>query len=304
MTKYRVQLTRAESKPFADTKPIAFHIDALRNPATLPERSIAACVARIAEAGPLLRAAISAAAEGGELSDGESMLIFRSLPILAATRDRDSFQPFLRMMRSRSHERLELFGDMMEDMGRYIASLFDDDVESLFAAISDRAIDEYFRYPLFGAATFLTWDGRIARERMRAFLVHFDDARLADPEDYGWIGWQESITMLGFGDLAPRFERAWDDGRIGRHVMGAEHFRQDLARTEASPPDIARFEAAHLGYVDDAVEDLAWTRPKPEKSVRPTGISTTVTNKMRNVGRNDPCPCGSGKKAKKCCLSA
>ncbi|MBN8944495.1 MAG: SEC-C domain-containing protein [Rhizobiales bacterium] len=23
---------------------------------------------------------------------------------------------------------------------------------------------------------------------------------------------------------------------------------------------------------------------------------------MRHVGRNDPCPCGSGKKAKKCCL--
>ncbi|RWK45049.1 MAG: hypothetical protein EOR45_38715, partial [Mesorhizobium sp.] len=23
----------------------------------------------------------------------------------------------------------------------------------------------------------------------------------------------------------------------------------------------------------------------------------------RHVGRNDPCPCGSGKKAKKCCLA-
>ncbi|MGD9881046.1 MAG: SEC-C metal-binding domain-containing protein [Reyranella sp.] len=25
---------------------------------------------------------------------------------------------------------------------------------------------------------------------------------------------------------------------------------------------------------------------------------------MRNVGRNDPCLCGSGKKAKRCCLAA
>ena len=24
-------------------------------------------------------------------------------------------------------------------------------------------------------------------------------------------------------------------------------------------------------------------------------------NPMRDVGRNDPCPCGSGKKYKKCC---
>jgi uncharacterized protein YecA (UPF0149 family) len=27
-----------------------------------------------------------------------------------------------------------------------------------------------------------------------------------------------------------------------------------------------------------------------------------VVNPWRDVGRNDPCPCGSGKKAKKCCL--
>jgi uncharacterized protein YecA (UPF0149 family) len=25
--------------------------------------------------------------------------------------------------------------------------------------------------------------------------------------------------------------------------------------------------------------------------------------KSNNVGRNDPCPCGSGKKYKKCCIS-
>ena len=28
----------------------------------------------------------------------------------------------------------------------------------------------------------------------------------------------------------------------------------------------------------------------------------TVINPFKLVGRNDPCPCGSGKKFKKCCL--
>ncbi|WP_198164187.1 SEC-C metal-binding domain-containing protein [Bradyrhizobium jicamae] len=28
-----------------------------------------------------------------------------------------------------------------------------------------------------------------------------------------------------------------------------------------------------------------------------------VRNTWRHVGRNDPCPCGSGKKAKKCSLA-
>ncbi|MBU0800892.1 MAG: SEC-C domain-containing protein [Alphaproteobacteria bacterium] len=30
----------------------------------------------------------------------------------------------------------------------------------------------------------------------------------------------------------------------------------------------------------------------------------TLRNPMRDVGRNDPCPCGSGGKFKKCCLKA
>ena len=31
-------------------------------------------------------------------------------------------------------------------------------------------------------------------------------------------------------------------------------------------------------------------------------VRNNYVNEMKNVGRNDPCPCGSGKKYKKCCL--
>src|SRR5579883_2742382 len=30
----------------------------------------------------------------------------------------------------------------------------------------------------------------------------------------------------------------------------------------------------------------------------------SMVNSYKNVGRNDPCPCGSGKKFKKCCLNS
>ncbi|HYA72113.1 MAG TPA: SEC-C metal-binding domain-containing protein, partial [Roseiarcus sp.] len=33
------------------------------------------------------------------------------------------------------------------------------------------------------------------------------------------------------------------------------------------------------------------------------GLEAPHVNPFRNVGRNDPCPCGSGKKFKKCCLA-
>lgn len=36
-----------------------------------------------------------------------------------------------------------------------------------------------------------------------------------------------------------------------------------------------------------------YSRPQPVAPVR---------NTVRRIGRNEPCPCGSGKKVKKCCL--
>jgi preprotein translocase subunit SecA len=33
-----------------------------------------------------------------------------------------------------------------------------------------------------------------------------------------------------------------------------------------------------------------------------SGKGVTVRREGKKVGRNDPCPCGSGKKYKKCCL--
>ena len=50
--------------------------------------------------------------------------------------------------------------------------------------------------------------------------------------------------------------------------------------------------------------------PKREQVAQPTAAShgdeepakkKPVRNAAKKVGRNDPCPCGSGKKYKKCC---
>jgi uncharacterized protein YecA (UPF0149 family) len=53
---------------------------------------------------------------------------------------------------------------------------------------------------------------------------------------------------------------------------------------------------------------FATFHPKQEALAPPPSPSwwedeRTVHNPYRGIGRNDPCPCGSGKKFKKCCLS-
>jgi uncharacterized protein YecA (UPF0149 family) len=67
------------------------------------------------------------------------------------------------------------------------------------------------------------------------------------------------------------------------------------------------------GDIYDREQAMIFLRENPDLAqfVRPMAIEPTVAQKLRKptnpaaigrVGRNEPCPCGSGKKFKKCCL--
>lgn len=63
-----------------------------------------------------------------------------------------------------------------------------------------------------------------------------------------------------------------------------------LAR-ETPPPEVEWIQG--LPTLDDHVAWVSGFQHMP---------SETIKNRTRHIGRNDPCPCGSGKKFKKCCL--
>jgi uncharacterized protein YecA (UPF0149 family) len=147
---------------------------------------------------------------------------------------------------------------------------------------------------------------------MHAFLQHFHDAPLADDDEFCWIGWLECIGLLGLRDMAPLVHAAWDS-RIPQGIMEIEDFENDLAAAERAPEDTGRFKSANVGYIEDVLVSLQGTYHFADFAERDGTIADRadpyrpplaepVINPMRNVGRNDPCPCGSGKKYKKCCL--
>ncbi|MGO9547129.1 MAG: DUF1186 domain-containing protein [Rhodomicrobium sp.] len=297
----------------SNTGPIEDYLHLLATERELPRVAIALCTVRIGEAGPKLRATLEKAANGEVLSDAEMMLVFRGLYILGAGRDSQTFPLLLGLLRRPNKEVEDLLGDAItEGLARIAAGVFDGDAEALFAAIADRSIDEFIREALLGAATFLCWEGLIERDRMLVFLERFHEERLAVDEDQAWIGWLEAIAHLGLRTLAPRVDSAWSQGRIPMGVLNRSHFEEDLAEAERAPGDIDRFKRANLGYIDDVIEAMEWTdwRPAGDKeNFEPDWTqkalldeNAPVTNPWRHIGRNDPCPCGSGKKAKKCCL--
>ena len=55
--------------------------------------------------------------------------------------------------------------------------------------------------------------------------------------------------------------------------------------------------------LNDLAKKVAETQKTEQKETKRKRAATTFKRKAAKVGRNDPCPCGSGKKFKKCCLN-
>ena len=276
--------------------PIQHHIDALADGPGYPAAAVEGCLRQAEQATPILRALLQRAARGLTLSDAEASQLFLGLHILAQLRDQPSCPVLLRLLRRPTNEVEAVLGDAVtETLPKIVASLHDGDADALFDTIADATVDEFVRDALWRAAAYLTFQGRIARDAMAAFVVRYDDERLAPAHDMGWCGWLEAIAQLGLEDLAPRVEPLWADDRLPAKLLDREHFDGDLATALRDPDDATRFQHIRAGTIDDVAAALAW--------VDWSGAPEPYVNPMRGIGRNDPCPCGSGRKAKKCCLA-
>ena len=311
MKKEELEAIFSDGANTPDIGPIEDYLHAVATERKLPNFAVGMCTLRIEEAAPKLRAVLARAAEGKKLSDDESLLLFRGLHILGGARDHESCQPLLRLLRRPFDEVDALLGDAVtETLAKIVTGMFDDDIDALLALIIDSSINEFIREALLGAATFLTWERRIERDPFRDFLVRFHEERPAEDNIAPWAGWvthraarQRELVPL---PTAPFAKAAYPkNGLIGRQ------FDKDIAEAERAPDDIE----VQLKYTL-VTSRMCWyrwsgrtiaktsstrTAKKPRGPISHTG--EPVRNPWRHVGRNDPCPCGSGKKFKKCCLA-
>lgn len=95
-----------------------------------------------------------------------------------------------------------------------------------------------------------------------------------------------------------RFDRAQELAELGRKYAERERIAAvATAMTNA-------FRRREVGRYDDGMHDdrvAASADAAPVDAASTDAVCTTIRNTSAKIGRNDPCPCGSGKKFKKCC---
>jgi hypothetical protein len=100
------------------------------------------------------------------------------------------------------------------------------------------------------------------------------------------------LVELQAAEAAEPIERAFAANRIDVAMVGNwERVRQELGVVGLGL-SMPKNPHNSLGFLTDVRPELGlWNEP----------AATPVPRRAEHIGRNDPCPCGSGKKFKQCC---
>jgi hypothetical protein len=242
--------------------------------------------------------------------------LFFIFHLLGEWREKAAYSPLGRLLRLPGREIDALFGDGITTTShRVMAAVFDGDPQPLYDIILNRDADEYIRAGMCEALAMVTLRGELDRALSGLFLRDAFLNLLPQAQNFVWLGWQSAIAMLGMSDLKILVKKAFDRGFIERGVLGFEDFEHDLRRGIERPGEPWRPDDHEYTLFGDTVGELSgwycfseqyhadeeqWRQEAETNLI----LSQPYENPFKGIGRNDPCPCGSGKKFKKCCLAA
>jgi hypothetical protein len=237
--------------------------------------------------------------------------LFFVFHLLGEWREKSAYRPMAKFLRMPGGAIEAILGDAKtETSHRVMAAVFDDDPNPLYEIVRDKDADEYIRSRMCQAIAMLTQQGDLPRAETAQFFR--DCYARFDPGDncFVWHGWLDAIAWLGLVDLKPLVREAFACGAIDPTWLTFEDFEQDLQHAIDHPGAQPLHPDGDLTLFGDTIEELAdWDCFKPKtrissKPIPPSSFYVPERNIFRKVGRNDPCPCGSGKKFKKCCLAS
>ena len=204
-----------------------------------------------------------------------------------------------------------ILGDYItETTHRVMAGVFDGDPEPIYAIIRDPEADEFVRAKMCQAIAMLTRRGELPRDATIVFLRDCFSQLEPKKDCYVWSGWIDAVTWLGSTELRPLVQQVFWRKSIDPMWRSLREFEKDFQYAIDHPDAEPRY--VDLTPFGDTVAELsgrAGFEPELPRLDTPNwsmldSLGTPHREPLRKVGRNDPCPCGSGKKYKKCCLNA
>ncbi|WP_340104143.1 DUF1186 domain-containing protein [Rhodohalobacter sp. 8-1] len=250
--------------------------------------------------------------------------------LLTELRSKESLDKILDLLRQGEEFREFWFGDILEDLfSESVAILGEGNLEAVTNFVKEPDLDAYSRHIGVSALENLV---RLDETRREEVIEHLDDLiqfhlgqldndRVIDTTLLSFLVW--SCINISAEELLPSIRELFEHNLIYKTMVGDLQAvendikqemvdsndqprtifeRYEILTTEPfmgafAPPDDMSDSGSGLNPFSDFPED---DFPYAAQPFLPG--TEPAKNPYKDVGRNEPCPCGSGKKFKKCCL--
>lgn len=291
-----------------DAGRVRFALSAQGDP--LRGEALAAVDAFRAELTPMILAELESwAADPQAALEEDGSFGTHGMYLLAKWRETTAWPVFRKLFSLPSNVNFDLLGDLVtEDGSILLAMVGGGRREELRAMVEDDSLCGFCRGACLDALTCLVAWGELAREEHVAYLRELLTGKLPAGETNAYM-FSEVVSAaceLEAEELRSEVEQAFARGWVDESVIDLENYNDRLSGAVAD--SWQRFCDRHRGITDIAAVTKWLDQPPAEK---PTEEHDSGPDLFANpavpliappkVGRNEPCPCGSGKKFKKCC---
>jgi len=231
--------------------------------------------------------------------------------LLAQFREKAAYLPLVKIASAPGELPHDLFGGTItERFNSILASVYDGDPKPLQGLIESETVNDFVRGVACETFLVLSNSGQMSREAVVEYYASLFRGRLPRDPVYIWTALVCAVAELPAPELLEDVRQAYRDELVDSAVETLERIEHELAAPTAKRPSQYRL-------IINAIEEMEWWdcfQPKERvgrRALRRTSWVPTLPNvpletapravRAPKIGRNDPCPCGSGKKYKKCC---
>ena len=234
--------------------------------------------------------------------------------LLGEWRDPRAYRPLAALLRHDPPFLEHLIGDAITDgSARVIAGVCDGDLQPIYEVIEDPAADMFVRAQMIDALVMIARVRPETRPEVADYLERFFAYEFEKPEIL-WGTWAFAVADLGLEHLEPQVRQAFEQGWVSPDEADFDFFQEQLRKAVEHGESPWFHRSRNTQLIESAIDELSRWYSFSDRYLKDRaneGASTgslaslfgdTFQRDTPKVGRNDPCPCGSGKKFKKCCL--
>ena len=278
-----------------------------------PEAAVQEAVTHPDDIIPSLLEVLEAVARDPEsfASNGDRMIHIYAMYLLAQFREPRAYPLLVKIFSAPGELAFDLAGDVVtDDLGRIFASVSDGDISGMTSLVENEQANEYVRSAALDGLLTLVVCGRRSRGEVMAYFRGLFRTLERTPS-MAWDSLAAACADLCPVEVAEDLRQAYDEGLINPGFITWKEITEELAK---SPQATLQRVKDRYTLIEDVVEEMEWWPcfhedeegfEEDEDSFGPLLEDLEGPEPYRRtqpkVGRNEPCPCGSGKKFKKCC---